>query len=111
MKRIVFCVFEDLDATRDMLYSLKDLGYNGTLMGSSSVNRSFACKKKAGQGAFFSLSDYAEGVKEPNLTAFFLVDEEEADKLKQLIREGTEEFSKIHGVMFSFPVSDYEGSI
>jgi hypothetical protein len=58
----------------------------------------------------FSLSDYAEGVKEPNLAVTFVVDEDKLEELKTLIHKGTEGFKKIHGAMMVLPIAYYEGS-
>ncbi|MBP5217110.1 MAG: hypothetical protein J6038_04670 [Bacilli bacterium] len=108
MKVMLFCVFEDSRETQQMLSSLQEDGYNGTLMGASSVNHAFS--RKADGVASYSLSDFAEGVKDPNLTAFFLLEEEELRKVQSIIREKTENFQKIHGMMVVLPATSYEGS-
>ncbi|MBO4541231.1 MAG: hypothetical protein J5736_04570 [Bacilli bacterium] len=108
MKVMLFCVFEDSRETQEMLSSLQEDGYNGTLMGASSVNHAFSRKRNA--VAAYSLSDYAEGVKDPNLTAFFLLDEEELPKVQGIIREKTSGFEKIHGMMVVLPAASFEGS-
>ena len=109
MKYMLWTVFEDSKATQDLLRSLLQGGYNGTMMGASSVNHTYSQNQKAKQ-PMFSLSDYAEGVKEPNLAVTFVVDEEKLEDLKTLIHEGTEGFKKIHGAMMVLPIAYYEGS-
>ena len=107
MKQVLFTVFEDGVKTHELLLLLKQDGFNGTIMGSSSVNHALRGEKK---GAFFPLSEYAEGVREPNLTIFFLVEEERMLELRGKIKEATKDFQLINGCMFSLPVTSYEGS-
>ena len=108
MKVMLFCVFEDSRETKEMLSSLQEDGYNGTLMGASSVNHAFS-RKTEGVAAY-SLSDFAEGVKEPNLTVFFLLEEKELPKVQGTIREKSGNFEKIRGMMVVLPATSYEGS-
>jgi len=105
MKAMLFAVLEDVHATEEMLKGLAKEGFNGTVAGASSVHRAFA-----GGGASLSLSDFAEGVKEPNLTVFFIVDEERLPLLQRRIREATGAFKEIHGAMMVIPLASYEGS-
>ena len=107
MKYVLFTVFEDSQATQSLLADLFKKGYNGTMMGASSVNHTFSEKKNA---PMFSLSNYAEGVKDPNLAVFFIIEEERLKPLQEAIREQTSSFTKIHGAMMVFPLQQYEGS-
>ena len=108
MKAMLFSVFEDSRETQEMLSFLQEQGYNGTLMGASSVNHAFSGKGNA--AAAYSLADFAEGVKDPNLAAFFLLDEEELPKVQAIIREKSGNFQMIHGMMIVLPVTSFEGS-
>ena len=109
MKYMLWTVFEDSHATQELLRNLFANGFNGTMMGASSVNHTYSQNVKAKQ-PMFSLSDFAEGVKECNLAVTFVVDEEKLDDLKSLIRQGTDGFKTIHGAMMVLPIAYYEGS-
>ena len=80
MKYMLWTVFEDSQSTQELLRSLLKDGYNGTMMGASSVNHTYSHNAK--KAPMFSLSDYAEGVKEPNLAVTFVVDEDKLEELK-----------------------------
>ena len=108
IKYMLWTVFEDSQSTQELLRSLLKDGYNGTMMGASSVNHTYSHNAK--KAPMFSLSDYAEGVKEPNLAVTFVVDEDKLEELKTLIHKGTEGFKKIHGAMMVLPIAYYEGS-
>ena len=109
MKKILYLILGKDAVALDVLDSIKKSGYNGTLIETASLRHalddSFPEDKH-----FFSLVNYESHLKEESLLAFFVVNEESLEPLKQCIRDHTDNFRKIKGGMFSRSISDYEGT-
>jgi uncharacterized protein YaaQ len=109
MKVILFAVLENGNASASLLQALEEKGFNGTLLPATSIKH-VTTLNDSNSGAFLRLSDIAEDAEKGNSTLFVLVDEEKLEALKKIIRDYTDSFSKIHGVMFVLPVEYFEGS-
>lgn len=111
MKILLFAVLERGEAT-DVLYSaiIRD-GYNGTIIKTQSLKHVLN-NPNLDNPAVLSLSQIAEETHSSgqNSTMFVIVDEDKLAKLQKDIREHTENFTKIHGAMFTVPIDSFEGS-
>lgn len=111
MKRLVYLVLKQSPDVFHVLESIQEDGYNGTIISSESLKR--AIEEPPEEKHFFSLRQVEELSlqQSQSLLCLFVVDEDKADHLKDVIRENTGNFVKAHGFMFSRPLDDYEGSI
>ena len=110
MKKILYLILESSEATSEAYESIKNSGFNGTLIESASL--SHALDYAYQERHFFSLSAYESSKnKEESTVALFIVDNEKINILKDTIRTHTDNFAKVKGAMFSIDLIDYEGTI
>ena len=59
---------------------------------------------------FYTLRHFEKNGLLSSILCVFIVDEERIETLKKIVREYTNNFKDIKGIMYSRPVDDYEGS-
>ena len=91
------------------LEEIKKAGFNATVMSSESLRH--AVDYYPGEHHFINLRHIEEKQSLESVLCVFLVETEQLDALKKVIRECTNNFQDIKGFMYSRPIEDYEGSI
>lgn len=109
MKHLLFAVFENGTDTRDMIHELARNGINGTVLASTSLKH-FMNDLEGNEMNFISLRHLEKISFEDNTTFYALLEEEQIEVAKTIIREQTKQFNKVKGGMFVLPIETYEGS-
>ena len=109
MKRIVYLVFKSTPEAVRTLETIKEEGYNATVMSTESLKH--AIDELPEERHFFTLRHVEKVQTNESFLCLFIVDEEKVEHLKEVVRNNTDNFKKIKGFMFSRPIEDYEGSI
>ncbi|MCH3909841.1 MAG: hypothetical protein LKF75_04595 [Bacilli bacterium] len=110
MKILLFAVLDRGEATDALYAAIINDGYNGTIIKTQSLKHILS--NSSDKAAVLSLSQIAENTHESgqNSTMFVIVDEDKLPKLQNDIRTHTDNFTKIHGAMFTVPIASFEGS-
>ena len=93
----------------DTLEALKNAGFNATVMSSESLRH--AVDYYPGEHTFINLRHIEQRELQESVLCLFVIDDNRLEELKRVIREYTENFTKIKGFMYSRSIDDYEGSI
>ena len=109
MKHLLFVVLVNKKETHDLISELSKLGYNGTILSSTSVKH-FIHDEDEDTPMFYSLAHLNEPKFVHNTTVYFILEDDKLKEVKNIIRKYTEEFKKIKGGMFSTPIESFEGS-
>ena len=109
MKRIVYLVLKQLPNAFPVLETIKQQGYNATIMSTESL-RHMVDEIPEGKH-FFGLRNFEQMTLQESIFCMFVIDEDRLGHLKQVIRETTKNFTLVKGFMFSHQIEDYEGSI
>ena len=109
MKKELYLVLKSTDRAFSTLEELKKEGFNATVVSTESLRR--AVDYYPEEHHFFNLRHLENKDMIESLLCLFVVDEEQLDKLKSIIRTFTNNFKDIKGFMYSRDISDYEGSI
>ena len=109
MKKELFLVLKGSDKAFETLRELKEEGFNATVVSSESLRK--ALDYYPGEHHFFNLRHLEDRDLQESLLCLFVVDEEKLNKLKDVIRDYTNNFKDIKGFMYSRTIEDYEGSI
>lgn len=109
MKRILFLILENGSAAIRALENIRSSGYNGTLLGGSSLRHALEGKLPE-EHSFFHLAHWEAENKDESTVSMFVIDNDKVDELKKTIREHTENFQSVKGAMFTLPLEDYEGA-
>jgi len=109
MKHLLFVVLENTKESSDIIHELSNEGYNGTVISSTSLKHLLQDEKED-LPSFFSLSHIHHNNLTQNTTIYFILEDEDLEKVRQLIREKTDHFQNTKGGMFSTPIESYEGS-
>lgn len=107
MKKLLFCILDSTPKSQELLRTLSKEGYNGTVMNTVGMHHVLP---KLNGGAAISLSTMVEDEPRGNLTLFIIIEEDEMPKLKERIRELTNNFEDIKGGMFGLPLESFEGT-
>ena len=109
MKKELTLVIETNDRVYSTLEEIKSHGYNATVVSTESLRH--AVDYVPNDHHFFSLRHLEQFTQFESVLCLFVVDEDKLEKLKQLIRNETNNFKDIKGFMYSRDIEDYEGSI
>ncbi len=109
MKRILYLFLENSPIAVEVLSSVKEKGFNGTMLETISVRH--AIDSQVEETHFFSLMNWDMLNNRESTVTMFLVDEEKVEDLKNEIRSHTNDFKKVKGGMFTKKVEDFEGTI
>lgn len=109
MKHLLFVVLENKKETNDLIFKLEKLGFNGTVLSSTSLKHVIHDEEEDTL-SFFSLAHLSEGKFVHNTTIYFILDDNKLDEVKNIVREFTKQFTIVKGGMFATPIDSYEGS-
>ena len=109
MKHLLFTVLENKKETHDLIRDLSRLGYNGTVLSSTSLKHVLQDEREDTL-SFISLSHIHENRFVQNTTIYFILEDDELKEVQDKIREFTSGFTTVKGGMFSTPIESYEGS-
>ena len=109
MKHLLFTTLENTKETHDLIHHLSKLGYNGTVLSSSSLKHILQDENED-VPSFFSLVHYHENKFVQNTTIYFILDDAELEEVKSEIRKATNDFKSTKGGMFATVLESYEGS-
>lgn len=109
MKHLLFAVLDNTKETHDLIHKLSEIGYNGTVLSSTSLKHVIHDEEED-TPSFFSLAHLSENKFVHNTTIYFILEDDELKEVQETIRNLTEHFTKVKGGMFSTPIESYEGS-
>ena len=109
MKHLLFITLENTKQTHDLIHNLSTLGYNGTVLSSTSLKHILQDENED-VPSFFSLAHYHENKFVQNTTIYFMLEENEIEEVKSEVRKYTDDFKNTKGGMFTLPIDSYEGS-
>ena len=110
IKKVLYLILENGNEAISVFDSIRQAGYNGTLMRTASLRHALDDDQPE-DTHFFSLTQYEHFHDHGEaMFALFVVDEEKLEGLKAMIRVKTDNFEKLAGGMFSRSLEDYEGS-
>ncbi len=109
MKYLLFVVLENTNQTSSLIKELSLRGINGTVMASTSLKHVFEDEREDTL-QFVSLSHLDQHKLTQNTTIYFILDENNLESVKEIIREKTDHFKNTKGGMFVTPLTDFEGS-
>ncbi len=111
MKYLLRVYIENVDHAFALLRDIREHGYNGIVFNTSSLKHKLEDSEND-EYLFFNLEHLSHHHNLVETTfCYFIVDEEKLGDLKNLVREGTKNFTDIKGGMYSTPLQDYEGSL
>lgn len=110
MKRILYLFLENSPTALEVLRSIKEKGFNGTMLETISLRHAIDGNLPE-ETHFFNLMDWSILNSQESTVSMFLIDEEKVEELKDSIREHTDNFKKIKGAMFTKKIEDFEGNI
>ena len=110
MKRILYLFLENSPIAIEVLQSIRDGGFNGTMLETISVRHALDGNLPE-ETHFFNLMDWDILNNRESTVTMFLIDEDKVETLKQTIRDHTQNFNKVKGGMFTKKVEDFEGTI
>ena len=109
MKHLLFTTLENTKETHDLIHKLSELGYNGTVLSSSSLKH-ILHDEDEDVPSFFSLAHLHENNFVKNTTIYFILDDDELEEVKSEIKKATKNFTSTKGGMFAAKLESYEGS-
>lgn len=109
MKIELKLVLKAYDRAYEILNTIKNAGFNATVISSESLRH--AVDYSPGDHHFINLRQLEQKEFMERVFCIFVVDEGRLDELKKVIRECTDNFTKIKGFMYSKKIEDFEGSI
>ena len=110
MKRMLILILDHGNIVDSIFRELSKKGYNATVLQARSIKHLLE-DEEHDDITFFNLAHLEKGISFPASTfCYFIIDEEKIESLKESIRETTNNFKKIKGAMFSYPIPDFEGS-
>jgi hypothetical protein len=111
MKILLFAILERGNATDALFSAIIADGYNGTIIKTQSLKHVLK-NPELESAAALSLSEIAEEThgSGQNSTMFVIVDDDKLPRLQKDIRDYTENFTKIHGAMFTISLDSFESS-
>lgn len=109
MKHLLFVTLENTKQCYDLIHKLSNLGYNGTVLSSTSLKHILQDENED-VPSFFSLAHIHENKFVQNTTIYFILEDDELEEVKKEIRDATESFKNTKGGMFALPLESYEGS-
>ena len=109
MKIELTLVLKNSERAFETLQELKANGFNATVMSTESLRH--AVDYYPGEHHFLNLRQLENKEMLESVLCVFVVEDKDLERLKQIIREETQNFNDINGFMYSRPIDDYEGSI
>ena len=98
------------DHTYDLLHEIRKRGYNGTIINTVSLKHELEGTEED-EVHILTLHAIEKRHVTESLTCRFIIDEEDVEELKQIVRDLTKDFTLVHGGMYSRKLPDYEGTL
>lgn len=111
MKNLLILILDHGDLVDDIFHELSKNGFNATVLNARSIKHIIEDEEETDDIHFLNISHLNKNTFATTTTCYFIVDDVELNKLKDLIRTSTDNFKKIKGAMFSYPINDLEGTI
>lgn len=108
MKHMIYCVIGHSTITDDVLNSLSEAGYKGTVIPSTSLKNFMADHDY--EPMFINLAHFDVDDFHNNTTIFVIEEEDKVPDIIRIIREHTGNWKKCNGCVCSFPIANFEGS-
>ena len=108
MKRELTLILETSERSTMTLEKLKREGFNATVISTESLRH--AVEYSPNDHHFYTLRHFEQSEFLSSMLCVFVVDDEKIETLKNIVREYTNNFKDIKGIMYSRPIDDYEGS-
>ena len=108
MKKVLYVVLKNTPKAYETLEELRNLGFNGTIVGSNSLRH--ALDSDPEEHHFLNLRHIEDTENSESLLCMFVWEEDVIDTIKEAVRKHTNNFKDIKGFMFSKVAEDYEGS-
>ena len=109
MKKALYLVLKATPKAYETFEDLRSRGFNGTAISTESLRK--AVEYYPEEHHFFNLRQLDNNEVKESILVLFVVDEENLQELKDVIRWDTENFTKPKGFMYSIDLYDYEGNI
>lgn len=109
MRKVLYVILKNTTEAFEILETLKNEGFNGTLIGSNSLKH--AIDSFPEENHFLNLRHIEDTEISESILCMFVWEEETIEIIRNRIREMTDHFQKVHGFMFSKNVEDYEGTL
>ena len=110
MKCILNLYLDMNDHTYELLHKIREDGYNGTVINSVSLKHELEGTEED-EIHVLTLHAIEKRHVTESLTCRFIINEEDVEELKQIIRDLTANFTLVHGGMYSRPIPDFEGTL
>ena len=109
MKKVLYVILKNSSESFDILETLKNEGFNGTLIGSNSLRHAVDAFPE--EHHFLNLRQIEDTEISEFIVCMFVWEESIIEVIRSRVREMTGNFQKVHGFMFSKNVEDYEGTL
>lgn len=109
MKKELYLVLKSSDKAFATLEELRTKGFNATVVSSESLRQ--AVEYYPEEHHFFNLRHLEQHDLTQSVLCLFVIDEENVETAKNIIRNVTNNFKDIKGFMYTRDILDYEGSI
>ena len=110
MNYVLYAVFESGAKLDDLFITLHQKGFNGTYLNGASINTLFNSTLNEDEPSVISLRNAMSVGKGSNATFFLVLKEGQFEMVKKMIEDYTDNFKKIRGGIFMWPLSFFEGS-
>jgi hypothetical protein len=110
MNYALFAVFEAGASVEDLFLALHHEGFNGTYLNGASLNTLIHSSASDDEPSFISLHKALSYIDKNNATFFLVVEEKKLERVRKLIHDYTDGFTRIKGGLFAWPLAIYEAS-
>ena len=109
MKKELYLVLKNSERAFATLEELKKEGFNATVVSTESLRH--AVDYYPEEHHFVNLRQLEQKEMMQSILCLFVVEEDQLETIKNVIRNYTNNFNDIKGFMYSRDITDYEGSI
>ena len=109
MKKELYLVLENNEKAFETLEELRKEGFNATVISTESLRH--AVDYYPEEHHFFNLRQLEQKQLNQSVLCLFVVESEQLETIKNVVRHYTNSFKDIKGFMYSRDITDYEGSI
>lgn len=109
MKKELYLVLKNSEKVFSTLEELKKEGFNATVISTESLRH--AVDYYPEEHHFFNLRQFEQKEMTQSILCLFIIEANQLEDLKKVIRDYTNNFNDIKGFMYSRDISDFEGSI
>ena len=109
MKKELYLVLKNSEKAFETLEELKKEGFNATIISTESLRH--AVDYYPEEHHFFTLHHFEQKEMIQSILCLFVIEENQLETIKKVIRDYTNNFTDIKGFMYSRDINDFEGSI